>query len=102
MRDVLLYSLIRLALWVALWWLLAQIGVGVYLAGVLGAVIAMLLSIVLLNPLRERVARRWKAADDHRRARRGRQTDGDADEEDAMLDAESSSGQWDWVHEQGR
>lgn len=90
MRDVLLYTVIRLALWGALWWILTQVGIGVYLAGVLAALIAMLLSIVLLNPLRDRAAMRWKAADDRRRERKGEQRDEDADQEDAILDAEGS------------
>lgn len=55
-------------------------------AGVLAALLAMLISFVALNRRRDRVAMRWKAADDRRRARRGEVRDEDADEEDALLE----------------
>ena len=69
-----LFAVIRLALWLGIWWLLTQIQVGVMLAGVLAAVIAMLLSILFLDRLRSKVALRWKAADDRRRGAGARST----------------------------
>ncbi len=89
MRDLAFFALIRLALWGALWWILAQVGVGVYLAGVLAAAIAMLISILFLSGPRDRAARRWKAADDRRaerKAQRRSNAEEDAAHEDALVD----------------
>lgn len=86
MRQILLFSVIRLALWLGLWWILFKVGVGIMLAGVLAAFVAMLLSILFLRRPRAAAAEQWKAADDRRRARRGEKRDVDADEEDALLD----------------
>lgn len=83
-----LFGVIRLALWVGIWWLLIVFDVGVMLAGVLAAVIAMLISILFLDRLRSAAALRWKAADDRRRERKGEERDLDADAEDSYLDAE--------------
>lgn len=85
MRDVLVYSVIRLALFGAVWWVLANVGVGVYLAGIIAALIAMLVSILFLGRPRERAAERWQEADERRRARKGERRDEDADEEDELL-----------------
>ena len=81
MRDMVLYGVLRLALWAVIWWLLTVAGMGVILAGVLAALIAMLISILALNRLRDSAAMRWKEADDRRRsawpeARRGRRRGG--------------------------
>lgn len=86
MRDMVLYSILRLALWAVIWWLLTVAGMGVILAGVLAALIAMLISILALNRLRDSAAMRWKEADDRRRERKGPEVDEDASEEDALLD----------------
>lgn len=86
MRSFLLYAVIRLALWAVVWWLLVQVGVGVMLAGVLAALIAMLLSIVFLDRLRDAAAQRWKAADERRAERRADKVDEDAEYEDHLLD----------------
>lgn len=86
MRSFLLYAVIRLGLWAVVWWLLVQVGVGVMLAGVLAALIAMLLSIVFLDRLRDAAAQRWKAADERRAARRTDVVDEDAEYEDHLLD----------------
>ncbi|MGP5251665.1 DUF4229 domain-containing protein [Brachybacterium alimentarium] len=95
MREMALFAVIRLALWLGIWWLLTQIQVGVMLAGVLAAVIAMLLSILFLDRLRSKVALRWKAADDRRRVRRGEKHDEDAEAEDAYLDAHTDDDSFD-------
>lgn len=86
MRDMVLYGILRLALWAVIWWLLTVAGMGVILAGVLAALIAMLISILALNRLRDSAAMRWKEADDRRRERKGPDVDEDASEEDALLD----------------
>lgn len=87
MRSVLLFSVIRLALWLVLWWVLSAVGIGLVLAGLLAALIAMLLSILFLRRPREAAARSWQDADERRRERRGAVVDEDAEEEDALLDA---------------
>lgn len=86
MRHFLLYAVVRLGLWLLLWWLLTLLDVGVMLAGVLAAAIAMLLSIVFLDRLRSAAALRWKAADERRAQRRGPEVDEDAEYEDGVLD----------------
>src|SRR5699024_12862986 len=63
---------------------------GVILAGVLAALIAMLISILALNRLRDSAAMRWKEADDRRRERKGQRLDEDAAEEDALLDEDDA------------
>lgn len=85
MRQFLLYAVIRLGLWIALWWVLTVAGVGVMLAGVLAALIAMLISILFLDRLRDRAAMRWKAAHDRRVAKRGEVVDEDAEYEDGLF-----------------
>ncbi|MFC7375966.1 DUF4229 domain-containing protein [Brachybacterium sp. GCM10030268] len=86
MREMALFAVIRLALWVGIWWVLTLFDIGVMLAGVLAALLAMLISILFLHRIREAAAMRWKAADDRRRARKGEPVDEDAVEEDALLD----------------
>ena len=87
MRHFLLYAVIRLGLWVLLWWLLTLLDVGVMLAGVLAALIAMLISILFLDRLRDAAAMRWKAADERRAQRREKEIDEDAEFEDSLLDS---------------
>lgn len=89
MREFAVYALMRLALWVVIWWLLTLAGVGLLLAGVLAAFLAMLVSILLLDRQRDAAAQRWRAADERRRARRGPARDTDADDENALVDADS-------------
>ncbi|MBP2383149.1 DUF4229 domain-containing protein [Brachybacterium sacelli] len=91
MRDMALFAVIRLILWVGIWWLLTLVDVGVMLAAVLAALIAMLISILFLDRLRSSAALRWKAADERRRARKGEPVDEDAEAEDAALDAEGET-----------
>lgn len=86
MRPFLFYAVVRLGLWVLLWWVLTLSGLGVVLAGLLAALISMLLSILFLDRLRNAVALRWKAADERRAARRADDVDEDAEYEDAVLD----------------
>lgn len=86
MRPFLVYAVIRLGLWVLIWWLLTLMGVGLMLAGVLAALLAMLISILFLDRLRDAAARRWKAADERRAERRGQAVDEDAEFEDSLLD----------------
>lgn len=87
MRSFLLYAVLRLGLWALIWWLLTLAHVGVLLAGVLAAFLAMLLSILFLERFRSAAALRWKAADERRAERRGPVVDEDADYEDSVLDA---------------
>ncbi len=90
MRDVLVYSLLRLAILAGVWWLLyALTPFGFYLSGILAALIALLVSILVLRRPRSQAAERWQRADERRRARRGEKRDEDADEEDAVVDADS-------------
>jgi len=86
MRSFLLYAVIRLGLWAAVWWLLVRVGIGVMLAGVLAALIAMLLSILFLDRLRDGAVQRWKVADERRAARTADEVDEDAEYEDRLLD----------------
>ncbi|MCL6422850.1 DUF4229 domain-containing protein [Brachybacterium sp. JHP9] len=86
MRDLLLYSLLRVVILLALWWVLMQLGFGMLLGGVLAVLIAMMLSFLLLDRPRRRAALRLQEADEARRARRGPVRDEDADEEDSLLD----------------
>ncbi|PWH07751.1 DUF4229 domain-containing protein [Brachybacterium endophyticum] len=88
MRDLLLYTLLRLAVLLVAWWLLVLVGVGFYLAGIIAVLIAFLVSVLLLSRFRERLAGRLQSADERRRARRGPVHDEDAEEEDALLDDE--------------
>jgi hypothetical protein len=83
MRQFLLYAVIRLGLWAALWWVLTV--VGVMLAGVLAALIAMLISILFLDRLRDGAAMRWKDAHERRVERRGEIVDEDAEYEDGLF-----------------
>ncbi|OFT50246.1 hypothetical protein HMPREF3159_12250 [Brachybacterium sp. HMSC06H03] len=85
MRQFLLYAVIRLGLWIALWWVLTVAGVGVMLAGVLAALIAMLISILFLDRLRDAAAMRWKAAHERRVEKRGETVDEDAVYEDGLF-----------------
>ncbi|GEM_PF-2504234 len=92
MRDVLVYSLLRLAILAGVWWLLYTLtSFGFYLSGILAALIALLLSILVLRRPRNQAAERWQRADERRRARKGEKHDEDADEEDALMDAEVES-----------
>jgi hypothetical protein len=85
MRQFLLYAVIRLGLWALLWWLLTVAGMGVMLAGVLAALIAMLISILFLDRLRDGAAMRWKDAHERRVERRGEVHDEDAEYEDGLF-----------------
>jgi mannitol-specific phosphotransferase system IIBC component len=94
MRDLLVYSVLRLGLWLVLWWVITLFDVGVLLAGVLAALIALLLSMLLLKGPRSRTAQHWQEADERRQARKaaqGEPDDADAAEEDALLDAEADA-----------
>lgn len=86
-----LFAVIRLVLWAGIWWVLTLFDVGVMLAGVLAALIAMLISILFLNRVRDAAAMRWKAADDRRRERHADDVDEDAEAEDSFLDAEAAA-----------
>ena len=85
MRQFLLYAVIRLGLWIALWWVLTVVGVGVMLAGVLAALIAMLISILFLDRLRDAAAMRWKVAHERRVEKSGETVDEDAEYEDGLF-----------------
>lgn len=92
MRQFMLYAVIRLGLWALIWWLLTLLGVGVMLAGVLAALIAMLLSILFLDRLRDSAAMRWKDAHERRVERRGVKVDEDAEYEDSLFGDSEDSG----------
>ena len=87
MRQFLLYAVIRLGLWVLIWWLLTLLDVGLMLAGVLAAFLAMLISILFLDKLRGAAAMRWKDANERRAQRREEEIDEDAEFEDSLLDS---------------
>ncbi|MGP9681929.1 DUF4229 domain-containing protein [Brachybacterium sp. AOP3-A1-3] len=91
MREMALFAVIRLVLWAGIWWVLTLFDIGVMLAGVLAALIAMLISILFLNRVRDAAAMRWKAADDKRRERHPDDVDEDAEAEDSFLDAEAAA-----------
>jgi sugar phosphate permease len=91
MRDVIVYSVLRLGLWALLWWILFELGVGFYLAGILAVLIAFLVSAVLLRKPRDKAAGRLQQADEHRRARKGPKHDRDAEEEDFLLGGPSQA-----------
>lgn len=86
-----LFAVIRLVLWAGIWWVLTLFDIGAMLAGVLAALIAMLISILFLNRVRDAAAMRWKAADDRRRERHADDVDEDAEAEDSFLDAEAAA-----------
>ncbi len=90
MREMALFAVVRLALWAGIWWVLSLFDIGVMLAGVLAALLAMLISILFLSRFRGAAAQRWKAADDRRRERKAEDVDEDAEAEDAALDAEGT------------
>lgn len=92
MRDVIVFGLIRLALWAVLWWILALAGVGTILAGLLAVLIAMMLSFLFLNRQRDAAAMSWKEADDRRRERKGARRDEDAEAEDALIASQDRDG----------
>lgn len=91
MRDFLVYTVLRLGLLALLWWVLYEVGVGFYLAGLLAVLIAFLVSAVVLRRPRDRAAGRLQEADERRRARKGPVRDVDADEEDSLLDGDGTS-----------
>lgn len=86
MRNVLGYALIRIALWLVIWYLLTLVGVGVILAGLLAVLIAMMISFLLLGGRRQKAAEGLQRVDERRREKRGPVVDEDAAEEDALLD----------------
>lgn len=91
MRNIVGYALIRIALWLVLWYLLALSGVGVMLAGILAVLIAMMLSFLFLGRARENAAAGLQEADERRIEKRGPIHDEDAEAEDAVLDGTSRS-----------
>lgn len=87
MRNFVVYGLLRLGIWAVLWWLLAAVGMGVILAGLVAALISMMISFLFLSRTRDRAAMSWKDADDRRRARKGGVGAEDAEEEDSAIEA---------------
>ena len=91
MRNYVLYSIIRLALFAGVWALLYFLMPGVHwlFTGILAAVIAMLISILALGKLRQGVAVNLEHSVDARRdKRRDLKTEAelDAEAEDSLLD----------------
>lgn len=89
MGRVLGYALLRIVMWVVLWYLLVLVGLGVYIAGVLAVLIAMMLSFLLFGGVRRRAAEGLQEVDERRRRRRGPEVDEDAESEDALLDGDA-------------
>ncbi len=81
------YTLWRLGLFAAALALLVWVGMGSWLAIVFAAVIAWALSYVLLGSQRDAAARHLARRAEARAARSGPAAPGDADVEDAALDA---------------
>lgn len=91
MRNYVLYSVIRLALFAGVWALLYFLMPGVHwlFTGTLAAVIAMLISILALGKLRQGVASNLEHSVEKRREKkRGHKSDAelDAEEEDSLID----------------
>ncbi|ANP27031.1 hypothetical protein DAD186_04760 [Dermabacter vaginalis] len=91
MRNYVLYSIIRLALFAGVWALLYFLMPGVhwFFTGILAAVIAMLISILALGELRQGVAANLEHSVEARRdKRRDLKTEAelDAEAEDSLLD----------------
>ncbi len=91
MRNYVLYSIIRLALFAGVWALLTFLMPGVHwlFTGTLAAVIAMLISILALGKLRQGVAANLEHSVEARREkRRGTKTEAelDAEAEDDLID----------------
>lgn len=86
MRNVLGYALIRIVLWLVIWYLLTLVGVGVITAGLLAVLIAMMISFLLLGGRRQRAAEGLQSVDERRRERRGPVVDQDAADEDALIE----------------
>lgn len=92
MRDILLYSVLRIVLFGALWGLLIVAGFHYLIAGIVAAVVALLASVLFLRTPRAGAAESWRAADEARREKRaGIAEDPDAQDEDALLDAEDEA-----------
>lgn len=96
MRSYFLYSLIRLALFAAVWALLFVLlpkSIPWIYSGILAAVVAMLISILLLGKPRQAVASELQGKVQDMQAKR-QQTrtlaEQDADAEDALLDQKTS------------
>ena len=89
MRSFLLYSLARIALFVLVFWLLLFTEIHWMFAGILAAVIAMLISILALGRLRQAAATDVQQGV-RRRVERGRlkksDAEHDAEEEDAIIE----------------
>ena len=90
MGRVLGYGLLRIVTWLVLWYLLILAGLGVYIAGVLAVLIAMMLSFLLFGGVRRRAAEGLQEVDERRRERRGPEVDEDAESEDALLDGDAA------------
>lgn len=83
MRSILLYSAVRLALFALIWWLLSFTGIHWMFTGILAAVIAMLLSVLLLGRLRQSLALDMQEKIRTRNEKhRGHKSEADLDAED--------------------
>jgi hypothetical protein len=90
--PVLIYSLLRLALFVVATVALAFAGMGWLFAVIVGAVLAALLSYLLLNGPRDRAAQWMQARADRRgdRPKLSKRAQEDADIEDAAADRDAA------------
>jgi hypothetical protein len=98
--PLVVYSLLRLVLFGACWWLLAWVGLNPWLAVVVAAFLAWGLSYVALPGPRDAAARWLAARDAERKARGGRphlsaRAQQDAADEDAQVDAASDDAEHD-------
>lgn len=90
MRSFLIYSVVRLAIFAAVWFLLSFTGIHWMFTGVLAAVVAMLISVLFLGKLRQRLAIDVQGrVQDRAKKRQGRKSeyDLDADAEDSVIDS---------------
>lgn len=90
MRSILLYTVLRLGLFFGIWALLSLTGIHWMFTGILAAVIAMLISVLALSRIRQSVALRLEktvARTAEKSAEKTSDTDLDAEEEDAIIDA---------------
>lgn len=90
MRSFLIYSVVRLAIFAAVWFMLSFTGIHWMFTGVLAAVVAMLISVLFLGKLRQRLAIDVQGrVQDRAKKRQGRKSeyDLDADAEDSVIDS---------------
>lgn len=94
MRHYFVYTVVRIALFFAVWGLLTFTGIHWLFTGILAAVIAMLISILALSGMRQSVAIDLEeSAKERAKKREGKKTRSalDAEAEDTALDASEAA-----------